>query len=49
MRAKQERDLGSRPHGFVPEFKKRADFVEYFARLSDSRHGGKMPPWRNTL
>ena len=48
IRAKRELELNSRPHGFVPHFKQRVDFVKYFEKIADTKNPSNTP-WPNTL
>ena len=48
IRAKRQLELQSQQHGFVAPFKRKADFVRFFADLAATK-GEKDSAWRNTL
>jgi len=48
IRAMRELELNSRPHGFIPHFKQRVDFVTYFEKIGATKNPANTS-WRNTL
>jgi len=48
IRAKRQLELQSQRHGFAAPFKRKADFVRFFADLAATK-GEKDTAWRNTL
>ena len=48
IRANRQTELQYSEYDFIPSFKRNADFVEYFKKLSENR-GGPRPVWQNVL
>ncbi|HIA56132.1 MAG TPA: site-specific integrase [Candidatus Lambdaproteobacteria bacterium] len=48
IRANRQTELQYSEYDFIPSFKRNADFVEYFKKLSENR-GGSRPVWQNVL
>jgi len=46
IRAKRELDLNNSEHGFIPHFKKKANYIEYFKRLAEEKND---KAWKHTL
>lgn len=46
IRAKRELELNNCEHGFIPHFKKKANYVEYFRKLAEEKND---KAWRHTL
>ncbi len=48
VRAKRELEIQNSEHGFIPHFKKKANFVEYFEKLIERKYKGDGV-WSNVL
>jgi len=48
IQAKRQVEIQHSEHGFVPHFKKKANFVDYFERLAQGKPKGEKA-WNNTL
>ncbi|MCH7753688.1 phage integrase SAM-like domain-containing protein [candidate division KSB1 bacterium] len=48
IQAKRQLEIQHSEHGFVPHFKKRANFVDYFARIARGKPRDETA-WNNTL
>ena len=48
IRAKRQLEIQSNQHGFVAQFKRDADFIEYFEAIKETKNASDTA-WRNTL
>ncbi len=48
IQAKRQLEIQHSEHGFVPHFKKKASFVDYFARIAQGKPKAEKA-WKNTL
>jgi len=48
IQAKRQLEIQHSEHGFVPHFKKKANFVDYFERLAQGKPRDETA-WKNTL
>jgi len=48
IKAKRQLEIQSSEHGFIPYFKKKANFVDYFSKLTNDKPTAEKA-WKNTL